>query len=339
MICGRESEFLMRRNRHTAVLLLVLLCLTDVALAQSATTRPARTGARQPREQSEFLRFVPDNAGGGRLQTSVVTYRNADGVTVDLVGAVHIADADYYEQINDLLADYDAVLFEMVRPRDATTRPAQGRGATTAPSAKRPASLQWVGTMQRLMRDHLELEYQMEAIDYDRANFVHADLEAETFLEMQEQRGESFFKLMLQAMMRELGKGPAAGAGASQPNVFELLAALQSPDRARQLKLVLAKQFDQMDRMLSTLEGPKGSVILTERNKVALKVLEDRIRLGDKRLAIFYGAGHFKGMEKILETEMGFTQVGQPRWITAWDLTAASTQPSTRPTTAPARTR
>ena len=320
-----------QRPRRTAplVVLLLLIC-TTLSSAQTLATRPART--RAPKEAQKFLRYVPDaRGGGGRLETSIVTYRNADGITVDLVGAVHIGDAKYYRTLNETFEDYDAVLFEMVRPRDAAARASATTqpGATTAPTTRRQPALKWVGTLQRFMRDHLELEHQMEAIDYDKSNFVHADLDVETFLEMQEARGESFTKMMIQAMLRELGKGPAAGA--NQPNVFELLAALQAPDRARQLKIVLAKQFEQMDDLLASLEGPKGSVILTERNRAAMKVLEDRIELGDDKLAVFYGAGHFKGMEKILTEEMGFKQVGAPAWITAWDLTSATTRPSTSP--------
>ena len=58
-------------------------------------------------------------------------------------------------------------------------------------------------------------------------------------------------------------------------------------------------------------------------------------QLGDDKLAIFYGAGHFKGMEKILSEEMGFKQVGEPEWVTAWDLTRPA--PTSGPSTAPAR--
>jgi hypothetical protein len=332
------------RHIHVSTSALALLLVTSVVLAQAPTTRPAR--ARPTKDESKFLRFVPDpRSGGGRLETSIVTYRNADGVTVDLVGAVHIADASYFEELNSRFDAYDAVLFEMVRPRAAAgaaagaapddgAAPTKKPGATTAPTLRRPRSLGWIGTLQRFMRDKLELEYQLEAIDYDKPNFVHADLDAETFLEMQEQRGESFMKMLLQVMLREMGKGPAA-ASPNQPNVFELLAALQAPDRARQLKLVLARQFAQMDEMLDALEGPNGSVILTERNRAALTVLKNRIKLGDDKLAIFYGAGHFKGMEKILSEEMGFKQVGEPQWLTAWDLTKPT--PTTAPGTAPAR--
>ncbi len=312
-----------------ATLLTAAVILSSVALAraESPTTQSKPRAA-----DSKFLRFVPDGSGGGKLQTSIVTYRNADGVTVDLIGAVHIADPAYFALLNDRFDAYDAVLFEMVRPRAAATTQGSGPGATTAPLGGR-RSLGWIGTFQRFLRDQLELEFQLEAIDYDKPNFVHADLDVDTFIEMQEERGESFAKLMLRAMLKEMGKGPAASG--QQPNIFELLAALKAPDRARQMKLVLAKQFAQMDDLLSSLEGPKGSVILTERNKAALKVLAERIEHGDKKLAIFYGAGHLKGMDKILIDEMGFAQAGDPQWIVAWDLSTAANRSATAPAAKP----
>jgi hypothetical protein len=38
-------------------------------------------------------------------------------------------------------------------------------------------------------------------------------------------------------------------------------------------------------------------------------------------------------MEKIMTTQMGFKQVGEPKWLIAWDMTGA---PSTAPGVAPA---
>ena len=282
---------------------------------------------------SKFLRFVPDDAGGGRLETSVVTYRNADGVRVDLVGAVHIADAVYYAGLNDDFRHYDSVLYEMVKPRDSAP-PGSEPTTEPAPGETRSAgrSLAWVGIFQRFLRDKLNLTFQLEQIDYDRPNFVHADLDIETFLDMQAQRGESFFKLMLRAMLSDLGRDDAEDTALRQQAAMgELLMALQSPDRARRLKVVLAKQFDQIDEMMSGIEGPNGSVIIGERNRAALKVLKERIEKGDRTIAIFYGAGHLKLMEKTLTGEMGFEQIGQPKWRTAWDMTAPATQPATAP--------
>jgi hypothetical protein len=284
---------------------------------------------------SKFLRFVPDATGGGKLQTSTVTYRNADGVTLDLVGAVPIAAASYYDGLNEQFKQYDAVLYEMVKPRGAAAPSRdEERQPTTAPARARHSSrMAWVGILQRFMKDKLDLRFQLEEIDYERPNFVHADLDAETFFEMQDARGESFFKLMLQSMLRELGRG-GGGAVQQQATLGGLLMAMQAPDRARQMKLVIAREFGQMEDLLAGMEGPRGSVIISERNKAALKVLNDRIAAGDKRIAIFYGAGHLKLMEKTLTEEMGFKQVGEPKWRDAWDMTAPATQPAT---TAPAR--
>ena len=53
-----------------------------------------------------------------------------------------------------------------------------------------------------------ELDFQLDAIDYSAKNFVHADLDAETFRKMQEQRGETFEMLFLKELMKAMS--PAA---------------------------------------------------------------------------------------------------------------------------------
>jgi len=73
--------------------------------------------------------------------------------------------------------------------------------------------------------------------------------------------------------------------------------------------------------MLESFSGGDGkSVILDERNEAAIKVLDERLNKGEKKLGVFYGAAHLKGMEELLE-ERGFRQVGEPEWLIAWDMT------------------
>src|SRR6267154_1756313 len=64
-------------------------------------------------EKAKFTRFVEDETGA-RLQTGVHSYRNKDGVAVDLIGAIHIADKAYYTKLNARFTRYDAMLYEMV---------------------------------------------------------------------------------------------------------------------------------------------------------------------------------------------------------------------------------
>lgn len=304
--------------RLTRWLWIVLLFAT-VAAAQ--TTRPATANDDG---SSKFLRFVDDQQNGGQLQTSIVTYTNTSGAKVDLIGAIHIADPAYFWKLNKQFEGYDVLLYEMVRPKDMLPGEIHdGAAGGNAP----PGELAWVGILQKFMKNTLQLSHQLEEINYDRKNFVHADLDAETFFQMQDDRGESVMSLMLEQMLREMGKD-------RQPMAMDLgglLSALQNADRtesARQLKLVLARQFMQMDQMLEGLDGPNGSVLVTERNKAALKVLQQELAAGKKKIGIFYGAAHLKGMEKILTAEMGFTQAGPPQWRVAWDLADPRNRPA-----------
>ncbi len=168
----------------------VLMC---VALL-TVWVRVAAAEADKTEKQDRYLRFVDDNDGGGTLQTSIETYKNADGVTVHLVSAVHVADHKYYQDLAKTFAGYDVLLYEMVKPKDA---------AAPQPGVRSDSVISMV---QRGLKEVLELDFQLDAIDYSAANFVHADLDAETFAQMQADRGESMLTLILQQFMAEMSK-------------------------------------------------------------------------------------------------------------------------------------
>ena len=130
--------------------------------------------------QSEFLRLIDKGSSGSRLETADVAYRNSDGVTVHLVAAVHVGEREYYEGLNQNFKMRDAVLYEMVKPRDAKLPLDKNQKIETHST---------VSQVQRLMKDMLGLEFQLDLIDYSASNFVHADLDAETFEKMQAERG------------------------------------------------------------------------------------------------------------------------------------------------------
>src|SRR5437667_98574 len=60
-----------------------------------------------------------------------------------------------------------------------------------------------IGGLQTMLKNTLELDFQLDAIDYTRPNFVHADLDVETFNALQEKRGESLFGMMLRSIVSE----------------------------------------------------------------------------------------------------------------------------------------
>jgi hypothetical protein len=283
-----------------------VLALLVFCFGAAPTSQPAAT----------FMRFVEQSDGSARLEVADAAYRNPRGVVVHLIGAVHIADATFYQGLNESFDHYDALLYEMVKSRGmGAPQPGQRSGS-------------WIGGMQRFLKDRLDLTFQLDEVDYRKPNFVHADMDWETFSQEQEERGESFFTIALRAALHDMAKGQSS----SQINGLELLAALMSPDQSRQLKLVLAREFGNSDELMSAIEGPKGSVIISERNKAAFKVLKREMDAGKKYIGIFYGAGHLKLMEQML-LEMGFKKIGVT-WRTAWDVAPA---PTTMPATGSVR--
>src|SRR2546421_5344245 len=177
----------------------LLLGLTLLAPAAPLLAEPpATTQASTEETDTHFLRFVGDSKTGGKLETSDVTLKNDAGVTVRLVSAVHIGEASYFQDLQKSFEDCDAVLYEMVKARDSGP-PVKGQHSDSA-----------VSQLQRFLKDQLNLTFQLDQIDYTPANFIHADLDAEKFQEMQEQRGESFASLILSSMMRAMSD-PSAG--------------------------------------------------------------------------------------------------------------------------------
>ena len=262
--------------------------------------------AKKPAEAQPYLRFE-EKAKGAALEVGVIRLQHKEtGALVDLMGAVHIGDAAYYQQLNKEFKAYDAVLYEMVKP--ANLDPAQFQN--------RPPSN--VGMMQTFMQKQLDLAYQLDEVDYTAKNFVHADMTVKQFRKRQEARGESMFKLMFKLMKEDMARRANNKKGADISSA-ELLRALLNPNRSVELKYLLARQFNEMERLTAGLNDEKGSVILTDRNKVALKVLARELAAGKKKLAIFYGAAHLPDLEERMVGKMGFERKAT-RWVTAWKL-------------------
>jgi len=293
--------------RRIALLPLFVLCLTG-SVAGAQTTKPTQT---------PFVRFVADGRGGGTLDAAITRYTNDKGVTVDLVGTFHIAEAGYYGTLDARFDDYDAVLYEMVKPEGA---PAPNKGMR----GDHP-----IGRLQVGMQEVLGLAYQLDAIDYRRDNFVHADLTAEEFTRLNDERGEGMLSLIIRAIANQAGSTTRPATIA----LPELLQALAAPDRTRQMKLLMSRQFGDIDTAMALFDGPQGSVLITERNKAAIDVLKKVLHDGEaESIALFYGAGHMRDLEPRL-IELGF-KLTQQEWLVAWDMrieAAPATAPATRP--------
>ena len=279
---------------------LLVLCVGACALVFQSTLRSE--AKKEVAEKVDFVRFI-ENEKNGQLQTALASYKNAAGQVVDLVGAVHVGDAAYYQNLNERFKSYGVVLYELVANPEDFLNPDPEE--TPAPSM--------ISMLQRTMKNVLKLEFQLDIIDYKAVNFVHADLTPEAFSKMQKERGESIFTLILNAMNAQAATGIETKIGLGQ-----LFRVFTSRDSASELKLLVAQQFEEMEQLMDASEGEKGTVLITGRNEQVIKVLKEQLKKDVRKLAIFYGAGHLLDLEERL-LDLGFKKTGQ-EWLTAWNI-------------------
>jgi hypothetical protein len=386
----------MKLLRHAFLLIALFQALVARSEDKPSAAKPSSPEtAAKPQEAKDYVRFIEDEKGA-QLQTGVSTFRNAQGVTVDLVGAIHVADRTYYEQLNERFKRYDAVLYEMVggpvekrarrhkmlapkvaaeslppkegpdkeikvdgvnkkapadkpAPKEETieerVKAIENYIANSDPKLPRPSEplpdvlnktppaepsqepdeaseeagadrLSWLATLFTQMQKALALESQMTVVDYWRPNFVHADMSLTQFFKLQDERNEGFISLWLKAVKTQLAN-PGAGP-ANQPGFLKILEILCRSDSCTELKRMVGRTFDGVEALMTGIEGENGTVIIAERNKIALSVLQKQIAGGKKNLAIFYGSAHLQDMQKRLMA-MGFARVNH-EWLTAWNL-------------------
>jgi hypothetical protein len=222
---------------------------------------------------------------------------------LDLVGAVHVADAEYFQALNASFDDYDIVLYELVGDPDAAQVAPEQRGTSA------------VGFLQGGMKNVLGLAFQLDEIDYAREHFVHADMTAEEFSASMEERNESLLHMVFRAWVTGLARQTPEQAAAAQADLLKVLFA---DDRQHALKTMFAEQLATQTDLIDAMAGP-DSTLIVQRNLKALQVLERERARGSRDIALFYGAGHFPDFHQRLVGEMGFELTGVT-WLDAWRL-------------------
>lgn len=257
-----------------------------------------------------FIRVDTDEDGKPRaLQTAVATYEIESGAfkgaKVDLIGAVHVGERSYYEDLNRRFKDYDAVLYELVAEADARPGQREEQGGVNP-----------IGSIQVGMKDALKLSFQLEEVDYSVKNFVHADMSPEEFGQDMVKRNDGFVSMFARLM----GAGFAAQSSKKNSDIqAEMMAAMLSRDPIK-LRRAMAKQMETMDNQLVGLADKEGkSTLLTERNRKAFEVLQGELKEGQRKLSVFYGAGHLLDMHDRMTRDFG-ARLTKIEWVDAWDL-------------------
>jgi hypothetical protein len=296
-----------------------LACLMPAVAAETAAAGKTAVGKAAPEARTDderFLRITRDDRRRPQaLETAIASYAEPaevaaaagrrEPVEVDLVGAVHLGSRQYYDTLDRLFADYDAVLYELVAPDNARV-PQPGRKPSGA-----------IGSAQQGLTKMLGLEFQLDQIDYTAMNFVHADLSPKEFDAAMAKRGESWWTMFTRVMRESsvrAGKQPASDVG-----VGDLFGILFGQNRELRLRRLMAEQFTDMEVLTAAFGGEEGSSLITDRNAAALKVLAEQIKLGRHKIAIFYGAAHMDDFDRKLRRDFRL-QPRETTWLEAWDL-------------------
>ncbi len=257
-----------------------------------------------------FVRVSRNQDGEPKaLETSIARYIAGDGdnpLTVDLVSAVHVADGPYYEKLNEEFKKYDVVLYELVAPKeDAIPQPGRRSRST-------------VSDVQRVIRDLLQFEHQLEGVDYTAANFVHADMTPDELSAEMKKRGETPLSMFMK-VLENAQKTPLVESGPVREEDLVLMLFRFAKNPSLTLRRTMAGQMEDVEGFVTLFEGSEGSSLLSGRNDAALKVLQEQIDSGKRNIAIFYGAGHMPDLEKKLQRDFGL-KLESERWFPAWEM-------------------
>lgn len=285
---------------------------SSLAVAQETPEKNKPTKqSPAPAKQPTFLRVHNDaNGTPESLQVAIAKYKIASGpyagATVDLIGAVHVGEKSYYQELNKRFTEYDAMLYELVADESANKPFEREERDGVNP----------IGALQTGMKDVLQLKFQLDEVDYSPANFVHADMSPSEFGSDMAKRGDGFVSMFA----RMMGAGLAVQSSKKSSNQqADMLAAMLTKDPIK-VRRAMASQFESMEAQMAGIADKNGkSTLLTERNGKAFQVMERELKAGKKNIGVFYGAGHLLDMHARLIRDFQAEQV-EVEWLDAWNL-------------------
>lgn len=325
VVAEAESESATKAEDATAT-----AAATEASVEEQASA-PSETNTVASAKTAELLKtkFLRVQREGDELQsmdTAVVTYtsKSGAGATVDLIGAVHIGEADYYEKLNKLFDTYDVLLYELVAP-EGTVIPRGGA---------RPEGFNPVAMLQDGAKKMLGLESQLEKVDYTKKHFVRADLTPTQIAEKMAERGDTAFTLILDTVADAMRQQNLAKKDGSRANALaELEQNLSLADmfgNPLKMKQLMALQFEATGSLDGALGESLNQLLIVDRNQAALKGLQKQLAAGTKKIGIFYGAAHLEEMEEHLIKDFDMKKSKQT-WLQAWDLTQAQKRKLSEP--------
>lgn len=299
--------------------------------------------------ESPWFRIVRDGKAPVALQTSIVrhsgSYVGKDGqardVSVDLVGAIHLAEPEYYDALNEEFKNYETVVFELVAPKGSDTKQLFAEEAKEDENGKKKSSvspLDFVSYSQIKMSEALGMVHQKDGIDYLADNFVRGDMDAEDFIIQLFSNGDvgeffvdNFFSGFSDETLGQMeGWGIVLLSAKNRRLALRRLFAVELSDselndidkETRRLEKGEPNDDVDSDALQKASGEEREGVLIHLRNKKAIEAVKKELDAGKTKIAVFYGAAHLPDLNRRIEKNLGLTRDGEPRWFNAWNMRA-----------------
>ena len=316
----------------------VFVLLATLLLAPGcSTSQRARAGASTAPPPEAYVRIDNTDSNLVQLQIAVRKFLPArhKGPTIWLAGVSHIGESNYYAALQRHLDAQRLVLFEGVSGPSEAGADALPVTNAVPPSASRdsaPAPAKAGSTLQSSMAAALGLVFQLEAIDYDRPNFLHCDLSVGELRDLiaeqprtpgqpgagssfegllQVMQGGSWLDSLVQLGLRFVGANPKL-QGLAKLTLIDAICEIQGdPSKLQGLPPELKQLLD---------------ILLQKRNQKVVETLRAELKQLRRRdaVAIFYGTAHMPDLELRLRRELNYRPAGE-FWLTAFSVNLAKT--------------
>lgn len=266
---------------------------------------------------TSYVRTIQHGDGAASLEVALrrLAPVRGDGPAVWLAGVTHLGTTDYFEELQRFLEHQTVVLFEGV---GATNRRFQLRQSAEF-------------SLQQALARAVGLEFQLDAINYDRPHFHNSDLSVAELSRLltpsasaEEASDGASSDAPQMGHLIELMQGSGVWGGLARLTVAAIAA---SPRLQTAMRLTLVELLGNLPADLTRLPGLTPGlrefmrVLIAERNRVVVQDLAAvlRQRPHPDSVAVFYGAGHMIDLEQRLCAELNYHAV-EERWLRAFDV-------------------
>ncbi|HZQ46875.1 MAG TPA: hypothetical protein VFC07_07690 [Verrucomicrobiae bacterium] len=337
-------------------LIIALFTALAVALAGCQASRPAANAAaarpftddpatgNTSLQPEPYTRIARPDANTVQLQIAVRKFVPARhrGPTLWLAGTSHVGEPGYYHALQKHFDTQTVVLYEGINTgahKRHVTNPGAASATPDLPPSTPPTQPHPSGgfSMQSALAESLGLVFQLDAIDYERTNFINSDL---SILQIQ--------RLMLGD--KDAVPAPPGVKGKTDPS-FEFLLQIMdgssflgslfkmgiqligsSPQLQAVAKLTLVETLGQIKGDFSQMRGLPPDmkrlvkVLIEARNQNVVDDLKTEFKSIPRAgsISVFYGTGHMEDMEKRIVRDLHYRPDGEI-WLTAFSVDVRKT--------------